>query len=388
MKILATALCAAALVAASAPADARTKLVTLPDRAKLLASLEHPYQSLLSEERELTLQQGANQIDFSWQGVAIDPSSIRLFLLDHPGEGPDATKIISVAFPPGEQALTWQLYSPAARTERIRVVYLLSGISRAHQYDLTVDAAETKGLFRQYFQMTNQSGEDLDNAAFRIAQNPQDLQRSVDSGETRRFLALEAADLPVTKLFIARPDPYSQRGDDGEAISMVYEIENSAAKKLGGFKLDPGKARIFAEDPDGSTIFLGEDNLPETAVQEKAELALGTVRDVLLKRRIMRDEQEVKRTNNQRRPVLADRHVHLRYEVENFKDAPATVRVVERIPAGAEVREHDTDGVSVLRKDATTLEVTITLPPRPADQKEKVPVKEVNLKYEEMNVRQ
>src|SRR5690606_17704646 len=109
-KTLVTAmLFASGLLLAAAPASARTKLVTLPDRAELVVNLEHPSQSLLYEERDVTLQRGTNHIDFSWQAVSIDSGSIRLEVMSNPGDGPEATKIISVAFPPNESALTWEL---------------------------------------------------------------------------------------------------------------------------------------------------------------------------------------------------------------------------------------------------------------------------------------
>jgi len=369
-----------ALLAGHNSAAARTKLVTLPDRASTVVNLENPSYSLLSEEREIALQKGENHIDFSWQGVSIDKNSIQLEMLSHPGEGDDATKIVNVEFPPNEAALTWLLYSPEARTERIRVSYLLMGIGRTFSYEFTVDPGETKAVFQQYFQMGNSSGENLDDAAIRI-QQAEDWKRSVESGETRRFLSFENRALPVKKLYIVHPEPFSTRGEDGEIISLVYEIENAKANGLGTFLLRGGKARIYAEDPDGTTIFVGEDALMETAAGEKAELTLGTVKDVLLKRRVMDDKRENERKNTSRRTVLYDRVVHVRYEIENFKDKAATVRVVETVPSEAEIVEIDNDGVTTKRKSANELEITIDLAARPGGKDDEVKPREVNFTY-------
>ena len=49
---------AGALIATPNATQARTKLVTLPERAKLIVNLEHPWRSILAEEREITLQKG------------------------------------------------------------------------------------------------------------------------------------------------------------------------------------------------------------------------------------------------------------------------------------------------------------------------------------------
>ncbi|MCB2155333.1 hypothetical protein KQI84_10635 [bacterium] len=372
---------ALALFAIPSLSNARTKLVTLPERADLIVNLQNPNYSLLTEEREVTLQKGNNTIDFSWSGVSIDKSSIHLTPLTHPGDGDDATKIISIGYPPNEDALTWLLYTPEARTERIRVTYLLYGIEKSSSYEMTVNQAEDQALFLQYFEMSNGSGEDLDDAAIRLHAN-EDWTRSVDANETRKFLSFKKKALPVNKLYITRPNMYSSRGEDGEIISMVYEINNTAEGGLGQFKLTQGKARIFGEENTGSTIFLGEDYMAETPVKEDAKLTLGTVKDILLKRRIMSDKRENQRKNTSDRVVMYDRKVHVRYEIENFKDKTSTVRVVETLPKDAVLLEIDKDGVTVERKSATELEITIELEPRPEDSGEEVPVREINFMYE------
>lgn len=371
----------AALVPQAAPA--RTKLVTLPDRDRLVVNLENPNYSLLYEERDITLQRGTNHIDFSWQGVHIDKNSIRLSVLGHRGDGPEATKVISVAFPPNEAALTWQVYSPEARTERIRVSYLLHGIARETSYELTANAGETQADFRQFFQMSNTSGEDLGDAAIRIRQ-ADDWTRSVRSGETRRFLAFRREGLPLRKVFETRPQLFSTRGEEGEIIALLYEIDNKGDAGLGTFKLDSGKARLFGEVADSGTIFLGEDYLRETPVGEDAPLTLGTVKDVVLKRRVMSDQRENLRKNIHDNVVLFDRVVHVRYEIENFKADAATVRVIEQLPPDAVIAEVDNGGIETERKSGNEYRLTIELAPRPAG--EDVPVREVNLVYRIPNV--
>jgi hypothetical protein len=369
---------AGALAISAASAQARTKLVTLPGRDTMVVNMEHPSHSLLMEERDITLQQGTNFVDFSWQGVAIDPSSILLELMSNPGDGADATKIIAVAFPPNEQALTWQIFAPGARTEKIRVSYLLNGVGRHDTYEMTVDAAEASARLQHFLEVRNGSGEDLEDAAIRVAMS-EDWRRSIDSGEVRRFLATNASPLPIRKVFETRPQPASDRGEDGEIISMLYEFDNTAEAALGGYKLPFGKARVFAQDPDGSTLFIGEDFVKETPTGEDATIKLGTVKDVVLKRRILSDRQENQRRNSGNRVVLYDRVVHLRYEVENFKDKAATVRVVEMLPPDAVLVEVDTQGVTTERKSAMELELVLSLEPRPdgAD----VPKREINLVY-------
>src|SRR5204863_3295571 len=62
----------AALTLAALTAQARVKLVALPERARVVVSLSNPDATLVEEERIVTLQKGVNKVDFSWRGVSID----------------------------------------------------------------------------------------------------------------------------------------------------------------------------------------------------------------------------------------------------------------------------------------------------------------------------
>lgn len=141
-------------------AEARIKLTALPDRDKITIHLENPAATLIEEERILTLQKGENQIDFSWKGVSIDPDSIRLTIISHPKE----VNLISVSFPPAESALVWQVYSPSATEERIRISYLLSWIDRLVTYKAVAKKDETNLNFQSYLVLRNFSGEDFQQA--------------------------------------------------------------------------------------------------------------------------------------------------------------------------------------------------------------------------------
>jgi hypothetical protein len=94
------------LTTAASVAEARTKLVALPERDATIIRLDNPAATLIEEERILTLQKGLNKVDFSWKAVSIDSDSIRLIVLDHPGE----VKLLNVSYPPGlGDRLRWRL---------------------------------------------------------------------------------------------------------------------------------------------------------------------------------------------------------------------------------------------------------------------------------------
>lgn len=351
----------ATLLALPVVAPARTKLVTLPDRSRLVTSLENPRFTLLSEEREIPLAKGTNHIDFAWNGVNVDNRSVMLEFLTHPGAGPEATKIISTSFPPNEAALTWQVYSPEDRTEKVRVSYILFGITQDNSYELRVDASEKQGKFQQYFRLSNQSGENLDNSIVRLPLM-EDLTRSVDSGETRRFLAAKNDALPISKLYVSKPGYSYFKGDDGEDVDLVYEIENSAKSGLGKYKLPIGKARIYIDDGMDSSIFLGEDVVKETPAGEKSGLTLGKVKDVVIKRRLLSNERRNIRTNNSKSPVLYDQERTLTYEIENFKEEPVTLRLTEVLNGDWSVKEISDSSIRQEKKSINELNLFIDLP--------------------------
>ena len=139
-------------------AQARIKLVALPERAATVIRLDNPMATLIEEERGLTLQKGLNKVDFSWKGVSIDEDSIRLRALDHP----DKVTLLSVSYPPNEAALVWDISSDGDYAETVRISYLLSNIDRLITYKAVADKPETYVDLKSYLVLRNFSGEDFD----------------------------------------------------------------------------------------------------------------------------------------------------------------------------------------------------------------------------------
>ncbi len=148
------------LVLMSLTAHARIKLVSLPQREDVVVRLENRQATLVEEERVLTLQQGINQVDFSWKGVGIGPDSIRLTILSHP----DKVKLLNVSYPPSESALVWEIASEEAWEEKIRVSYLLKGIDSLIAYKALADKTEKQIDLKSYLILRNFSGEDFEKA--------------------------------------------------------------------------------------------------------------------------------------------------------------------------------------------------------------------------------
>jgi hypothetical protein len=338
-------------------ASARTKLVALPDRENTFIRLDHPDITLIQEERTLPLHKGINKIDFSWKGVHIDADSIRLAILQHP----DSTRLINVSYPPNEQALVWEIFSPENRQEKIRISYLLSNIDRVITYEAKTNLHENKLDLSSYLVLRNFSGESFNSAIFQLDYG-KDFEKGILDGETRRMLFFDVANLNIRKVFTfnAGIHPWEpQKQTHTVGIPVSYELENAKGNQLGQHALWNGKTRIFQNDLNKSTIFLGEDMASFTPVGQKMVLHIGDSRDLSVTQHKITEERSNIRRNRNNHIVLYDSNDEIRIEIENFKDTPATLKIIEPMQGEWEIRKSSHD---FKHTDSREIEFELTVP--------------------------
>lgn len=361
-------------------AQARIKLVALPERAATVIRLDNPNATLIEEERTLTLQKGLNKVDFSWKGVQIDEDSIRLQVLGHAAE----VTLLSVSYPPGEAALVWEISSGGDFAEPVRISYLLSNIDRLITYKAVANKPETLVDLKSYLILRNFSGEDFAQARV-LLDYGEAFEQGIDHEETKQMLFLTEPNVPIRKIwtFDAEKLPWDPEKLENKnvGIPVSYEVANSPQAKLGKFALWGGKARIFQEDGHGSTIFLGEDNADLVPVGEKMELYIGDSRDIVVTQRKMKDARIDIQKNHDGQPVLFNTDELITAKIENFKDSPAVLTMIQHIPGQWDMEECN---MKYVKKDAFTLKFEIELPARtqagPA-------TKELTMHYHRRNVR-
>lgn len=342
------------------PAAARTKLAALPTRDSVVLRLDHPDATLVEEERVLTLQEGENQVDFAWQGVTIDPDSIRLAFLDNPGQ----VTLLSVAYPPGEAALVWRIHSTEAREERVLIAYLLANVDRLITYKAVADTGETSLDLEAFLVLRNFSGEDFPEARVDAGVG-QPVSVPSAHEETRQLALFQAPGVALRKTFTwdAALLPWEpKRLQQSVGLPVHYEIINRGLVPTDGeaAPLWAGKVRVFQHDGHGGTLFLGEDQAALTPPGETLRIAIGESRDVAVTQRKLHERQ----LNPRPTPTsvqLYDTDELLVTEVENFKDRPAVVDVIQHIPGQWEVAEasHPFE-----RKDAGTAVFSVEVPAR------------------------
>jgi len=371
-------------------AQGRIKLVALPERAATVIRLDNPQATLIEEERVLTLQKGLNKVDFSWKSVFIDADSIRLAALDHP----EKVTLLSVSYPPDEAALVWDISSDGDYAETVRISYLLSNIDRLITYKAVADKEETKVDLKSFIILRNFSGEDFDKARV-LLDYGEAFEQGIDHEETKQLLFLKAPEVPIQKIwtFDAAKLPWDPEELENRnvGIPVSYRIVNNTNSGLGKFALWGGKARIYQDDGHESTIILGEDNAILVPVGEKMELYIGDSRDIVVTQRKMTDSRiNERRTTDRRRIVLYDTDEEIVTKIENFKDSPAVLTMIQHIPGQWDMESCTLDGrrltldTDYKKKDANTLEFEITLPART----EKGPAtREFKMHYHQRNVR-
>src|ERR1044072_6442042 len=175
--------------------QARVKLVALPEHARVVVSISNPEATLGEEVRLITLQKGVNKVDFSWRGVNIDGTSIQVRALSHPGD----VKVLNTSYPPNENALVWEISSPAAQEERVRISYLLSGLTREVTYRAVAEPNEKALTLRDYLRLHNNSGEDLTDAEVSVGYGS-NFKKTIAHEEVLEMLSERIADLPIRKV--------------------------------------------------------------------------------------------------------------------------------------------------------------------------------------------
>jgi hypothetical protein len=354
MKNMTTLILFAALVATS---HARIKMVALPERGNTDIRLDNPKITLIEEERVLTLQQGVNNVDFAWNGVHLDADSIRLTVLGDSNN----VNLLNVSYPPNEQALVWEISSETATEQKVRISYLLYAIDRLVTYKLVANKAETNADLRSFLILRNFSGEDFENARM-LLDYGEAFERGIQQEETKQMLFLKAGEVPIEKTWtfdsaLLPWDPEQVNGNVG--IPVSYKIANTAANGLGQFALNHGKVRVFQDDGNGGTIILGEDRTELVPVGEEMDIHIGDSRDIVVTQKKMFEKQINLRRNPRNQVILFDTDELITASLENFKDTPAKLTLIQHIDGQWDMAECN---MEYELENASTLIFEVELP--------------------------
>ena len=138
-------------------AQAGVKLITLPARERVEIQLDNFNTTLVEEERIVPLAEGVNDVVFAWANTNIDKDSIQFSCLTDP----DNIRVLSVSYPPGQNALTWQVSSPRAGSARVRISYIIGGLDKSFMYRAIASNDEKSLTLWQYIQLHNNANDPI-----------------------------------------------------------------------------------------------------------------------------------------------------------------------------------------------------------------------------------
>jgi len=147
-------------------AHAKIDLVTLPTRDTVQLTIYNSADlTLARESRNLTLKQGQNALQFSWANTLIDPTSLEML----PRANADKIDIAELTYPPRVRNLgLWNINSEVSGKVPVEISYLTSGLTWRAFYMGTLTKDEKSMQLKGYVRVTNNSGEDYENAQTRL----------------------------------------------------------------------------------------------------------------------------------------------------------------------------------------------------------------------------
>ncbi len=148
-----------------APASA-IELVTLPRREGLQLTIYNSADlTLVRERRNLTMKRGWNWLQFMWSNTLIDPTSLTI----RPLENNDKIDVQQLVYPARlKDVARWLIRSQVEGQVPVEITYLTSGLSWRAFYTGTLTPDEEHMHLAGYVRVTNNSGEDYQDAQTRL----------------------------------------------------------------------------------------------------------------------------------------------------------------------------------------------------------------------------
>jgi len=159
------ALFAALALSVTARAE-NVDLSTVPKRDTVQLTIYNSEDiTLVRETRVVTFKKGLNPLQFSWANTLIDPSSVELQFLAHV----DQLDVEDTTFPHDKpQMLYWNVRSEFDGEATIQITYFTSGITWSADYIAIADQSERAMHIDGFVRVTNNSGEQYDDAEVRL----------------------------------------------------------------------------------------------------------------------------------------------------------------------------------------------------------------------------
>jgi hypothetical protein len=328
---------AAALSACHPASSANVDLSTVPKRDTVQLTIYNSEDiTLVRETRMVTFKKGVNPLQFSWANTLIDPSSVELKFL----ASADKLDVLDTTFPHDKpHMLYWNVKSEFDGEATIQITYFTSGITWSADYIAIADKDEAKVNIDGFVRVTNNSGEEYEDAQVRLVVGTINLVEKIaqlanipmsrvkqlaeaDKSELRRQVmgramdrmaiggAVSGSEMAKEKEIIKEglseyfiysiegtetiPNGWSKRmrsfngegvplkiqyryrpREYGEQLVRMYLMTNNKESKLGTTPLPDGVVRVFRDNGRDGLSYLAQQTIKYIPVGDKFELNLG-----------------------------------------------------------------------------------------------------------------
>lgn len=409
----------------AAPVLAKVDLVTLPTRDSVQLTIYNSADmTLVRESRDLTLKQGRNKLQFSWANTLIDPTSLDML----PKENADKIDIADLTYPPRVKNLgLWNINSGISGKNPVEISYLTSGLSWRAFYMGTLTEDEKTMRLQGYVRVTNNSGEDYENAVTRlivgkvhILDQIADLARrqypfgrpgmplaferraGIEEAKSRMLKEVEYAEALVaakpkaikkeglSEYFLYTiegtetiPTGWSKRmisfDTDEVPVINLYKFEesrygssvirflsfkNDKDHKLGDTPIPGGMLKVYRNIDDQQHLsYTGQSSFKYIPVDEDVELNLGPVADVVVEPKLMDFATEKYKFDHHGNIAGWDEIRKFEIEVRNTRDIPVKVEIKRNFRTSYWNLKKSGDYGDFEKVDLNTVKFTLKLAP-------------------------
>jgi hypothetical protein len=414
------------IVAISGIAPAKVDLVTLPSRDTVQLTIYNSADMTLAREsRSLTLKEGINALQFSWENTLIDPTSLEM----QAKSNADKIDIADLTYPPRVRNLgLWNIKSSVSGKVPVEITYLTSGLTWRAFYMGTLTEDEKTMRLQGYVRVTNNSGEDYENAQTRLIvgqvhtldqiaelarrQYPYGrpgevalrepaaaMSAPVDSQEPKKIMDLkrQLSDISNLKEIVKEglseyflytiegketiENGWSKRlqSFDKEDVPVVnlYKFEeerygrnvvrflsfkNDTEHKLGDTPIPGGMLKVYRSvSKEGNLSYEGQSEFKYIPVNEQVELNLGDVANVVVEPKLMDYKTDNYRYGTNGDIIGWDEIRTYEIEVRNTRDTAIQVEIKRNFPT--QYWQLKTDD-KYEGYDVDTIKFTLDLKPR------------------------
>jgi hypothetical protein len=406
---------------------AKVDLVTLPSRDTVQLTIYNSADmTLVRESRALTLKQGKNALQFSWANTLIDPTSLEMF----PKASAGKIEISELVYPPRVRNLgLWNIKSGVDGRVPVEITYLTSGLTWRAFYMGTLTEDEKTMRLQGYVRVTNNSGEDYENAQTRLIVGKVHIldeiaelaRRQYPYGRPGEIILMEADKLRLqagrevkgvmrevaeyamapkaivkeglSEYFLYTiegtetiPDGWSKRLISFEAAAVpvvnLYKFEeerygsavvrflsfkNDKAHSLGNTPIPGGTLKVYRNvDKQGHLSYEGQSEFKYIPVDEDVELNIGAVANVVVEPKLMDFKTDNYKFDKDGDISGWDEIRKFKIEVRNTRETPVKVEIQRNFDTTYWELKKSGDFGDFEKVDLDTVKFTLKLEPRSA----------------------